>query len=220
MFQTNCYILATEPGAECIIVDPGMDAVDGIKQILEEHRLKPVAVALTHGHLDHTWSVTPLVDGYDIKPVYLHPDDVDMVADPASWTSGGLSSMLGIPMSQLPSFDDSTRIDDGDVLDIVGIPLTVRHTPGHTQGSVVFTFDHPQAQVMLSGDTLFNQGIGRTDLPGGSYADIMRSIDEVCMSYDDQMVVLPGHGPQTTIGAERKMNPFILDYLRGKSVGD
>lgn len=215
MFQTNCYVLASEPGAECIIVDPGMDAVPTLTQVLEEHRLKPVAIALTHGHLDHTWSVTPLVDGYDI-PAYLHGDDEDMVRDPLGWHSSGIAQLVGGDIKKIPSFDDVRKLTDGEKISIVGVELTARHTPGHTQGSVIFTFDHPQAPVMLSGDTLFNQGIGRTDLPGGSHEAIMKSIDEVCMSHDDATVVLPGHGAQTTIGAERATNPFILDYLRGK----
>ncbi len=213
VFATNCYILASEPGAECIIVDPGMDAMPTLTQVLEEHRLKPVAVALTHGHLDHTWSVTPLVDGYDI-PAYLHGDDVDMVANPLEWHSRGLVDMVGGDPSKVPAFDDVKVLNDGEQISIVGVELTARHTPGHTQGSVIFTFEHPEAPVMLSGDTLFQQGIGRTDLPGGSYEAIMRSIDEVCLSYDDRTVVLPGHGGQTSIGAERASNPFILQYQR------
>ena len=215
MFATNCYVLASEPGAECVIVDPGMDALPTLKQVLDQHKLKPVAIALTHGHLDHTWSVTPLADGYDI-PAYLHCSDVDMVEHPLEWHSPGLVEMVGGDPSQIPVMNDVEVLRDGEKISIVGVDLTARHTPGHTQGSVIFTFDHPEAPVMLSGDTLFNQGIGRTDLPGGSYDAIMESIDDVCLSYDDSTVVLPGHGGQTTIGAERRSNPFILEYQRGK----
>lgn len=215
MFATNCYVLASEPGAECVIVDPGMDALPTLKQVLDQHKLKPVAIALTHGHLDHTWSVTPLADGYDI-PAYLHGSDVDMVEHPLEWHSPGLVEMVGGDPSKIPVMNDVEVLRDGEKISIVGVDLTARHTPGHTQGSVIFTFDHPEAPVMLSGDTLFNQGIGRTDLPGGSYDAIMKSIDDVCLSYDDSTVVLPGHGGQTTIGAERRSNPFILEYQRGK----
>lgn len=215
MFATNCYVLASEPGAECIVVDPGMDAMPTLTQIIAEHKLKPVAIALTHGHLDHTWSVTPLEDGYDI-PAYLHGDDVEMVRHPLEWHSPGLVEMVGGDASKIPVIDEVKVLQDGEKIDIVGVELTARHTPGHTQGSVIFTFDHPEAQVMLSGDTLFQQGIGRTDLPGGSYDAIMRSIEDVCLSYDDGTVVLPGHGGQTTIGAERRSNPFILEHQRSK----
>lgn len=215
VFATNCYILASEPGAECLIVDPGMDVLPTLHQVLEQHDLKPVAIALTHGHLDHTWSVTPLVDGYDI-PAYLHGDDEGMVREPLEWHSMGLVQMVGGDPSKIPVIDEVKRLEDGEKISIVGVELTARHTPGHTQGSVIFTFDHPEAPVMLSGDTLFQQGIGRTDLPGGSYDAIMRSIDEVCLSHDDGTVVLPGHGGQTTIGAERRANPFILEYQRAK----
>ncbi|WP_243837752.1 MBL fold metallo-hydrolase [Cumulibacter soli] len=215
VFQTNCYVLASEPGAECIVVDPGMEAVPTLTQVLEEHRLKPVAIALTHGHLDHTWSVTPLVDGYDI-PAYLHGDDEDMVRDPLGWHSSGIAQLVGGDIKKIPTIDDVRKLSDGEKISIVGVELTARHTPGHTQGSVIFSFDHPQAPVMLAGDTLFNQGIGRTDLAGGSYEAIMHSIENVCLTYPDETVVLPGHGAQTTIGAERAMNPFILEYLRGK----
>lgn len=212
-FQTNCYVLASEPGAECIIVDPGMDAVPPLTEVLKEHRLKPVAIALTHAHLDHTWSVTPLVDGYGISP-YLHGDDAEMAADPLAWHGRGIAQMLG--GKEPPSFDTFEVLEDGTTIDIVGVQLTARHTPGHTKGSVVFEFDHPDAPVVLSGDTLFAGSVGRSDGPGGSHETLMDSIERVCLAMADETVVLPGHGPQTTIGAERRTNPFVLERLAGR----
>lgn len=211
-FGTNCYVLASGQGAECVVVDPGMEAIEPLQEVLRAHNLKPVAIALTHGHLDHTWSVTPLCEGYDI-PAYLHPDDDAMVKDPASWHGQGIAQMLaGTPM---PVVEHTEPLVDGATLDLAGVLLTARHTPGHTQGSVVFTFEHPQAPIMLSGDLLFAGSIGRTDLPGGSHSRLMQSLASVCLPMADETVVLPGHGVQTTIGRERATNPFILELVRG-----
>lgn len=206
VFETNCYVLASAPGTECIVVDPGMEAMPTLNEVLTEHRLKPVAVLLTHGHLDHTWSVRPLCEGYDI-PAYVHGDDVEMVTDPMTWHGDGIAKMLG--GVQYPEFDDVQALADGQKFQIVGVDLTARHTPGHTRGSVVFEFDHPQAHAVLSGDTLFQGSVGRTDLPGGSPEDLMKSIQDVCLAMADDTVVLPGHGGQTTIGDERRTNPFL-----------
>lgn len=218
MLAANCYVLAAEAGGPCVIVDPGMEAVPTLKQVLAQHELSPVAIALTHGHLDHTWSVPELVEGYDI-PVYLHEGDGDMVRDPLAWHSAGLVELVGGDIDAVPRFSQVTAISDRESLQLAGVELTVRHTPGHTRGSVVYLAQHPDAQIMLSGDTLFNQGIGRTDLPGGSTETILRSLDEVCLSYEDDTVVLPGHGTQTSVGNEKRSNPFILEYRRQRAMG-
>jgi len=210
VFGTNCYAIAPAPGEECIVIDPGQDAEEPLRSVLAEHRLKPVAVVLTHGHLDHVWSVVPVCAGYDI-PAYLHPADRAMLADPLSWHGEAIGAMIrGLTFSE-PS--EVAELTDGAALALAGVTLTVRHAPGHTQGSVAFELEHPDAPVLLSGDLLFAGSIGRTDLPGGSYEEILDSLARVCLPLADDTVVLSGHGPQTTIGRERATNPYLREAV-------
>lgn len=212
-FGTNCFLVAQEAGSECLVIDPGVDAIPGIEDLLSEHRLRPAAVLLTHGHLDHTWSVFPVCDGYGI-PGYIHPDDAGQLSDPLSGMSGqmamALQQIAGGKLQRIEP-DDVRCLADGEVLDLVGLRLTVRHGPGHTPGSVSFHGASQQGPLMFSGDLLFEGSIGRTDLPGGDHAAMLRSLARVVLPLDDQTVVLPGHGGVTTIGRERATNP----YLRG-----
>jgi hydroxyacylglutathione hydrolase len=210
-FAANCYVVAPAAGEECVIIDPGQDAEAGIEEILREHRLRPVAVLLTHGHLDHVWSVAPVCGAKDV-PAYIHPGDRDLLSEPAKGLALGRGQELfgGLTLSEP---DDVKELSDGAVPELAGLSFTVDHAPGHTPGSVTFrtppTGDIPD--VMFSGDLLFEGSIGRTDLPGGSYEQILESLARVCLTLPDQTVVLPGHGGQTTIGRERAANPFLAD---------
>ena len=213
MFQTNCFVVAPEAGGPCVVVDPGQDAEEGLRAMLAEHRLTPVAVLLTHGHLDHMWSVTPVCDGDDI-PAWIHPEDRHMLADPMA----GVGPMGAQVAAMYPGleFREPRRVEvlaDAAELDLAGVHLTVDHTPGHTRGSVTFrtTGDEP---LVLAGDTLFQGGIGRTDLPGGSHEEMMTSLRDKLLSLPDETTVLPGHGPATTVGAERASNPFLTGLTR------
>lgn len=211
----NCYVVAPGPGEECVVIDTGQDASAGVDEILREHRLKPVAVLLTHGHFDHTLSVVPVCGARGI-PAYIHPDDREMLADPAK----GLSLMArqqllgGLEVSEP---DDVRALDAGDPIDLAGLSLTVSHAPGHTPGSVTFGLPATAGtpEILFTGDLLFAGSIGRTDLPGGDHAAIMRSLTEVCLPLPDDTVVLPGHGDQTTIGRERAANPFLAGLAGG-----
>ena len=219
-FGTNCYAVAPGPGSsalkqECVVVDPGMDAVEPLARMLAEDGLAPVAVVLTHGHLDHTFSVLPVCEGYDI-PAYLHPQDFGMLSDPARWHGPQLAPLIG--GLALPDPEEVRPLDDGAVLSLAGVTLTVRHAPGHTEGSVVFSVDLGEAPGLLAGDVLFAGSVGRVDLPGGSWPAMLRSLREVILPLDDATVVLPGHGPATTIGRERATNPFLAEAAAG--VGD
>ncbi|MEV0388327.1 MBL fold metallo-hydrolase [Nonomuraea sp. NPDC050643] len=205
-FQTNCYAVAPAAGEECVIVDPGQDATEGVDELLREHRLKPVAVLLTHGHLDHVWSVAPVCGARDV-PAWIHPDDRHLLSDPAAGWSGTSASLFGGLTLSEP--DDVRELSDGAVLQLAGLELVVDHTPGHTKGSV--TFRLPADEIMFSGDLLFAGSIGRTDLPGGDYATILSSLATKCLPLPDDTVVLPGHGPQTTIGRERATNPYLKE---------
>ena len=202
-FAANCYIVAPQPGAECLIIDPGQDAEAGIEELIAEYRLRPVAVIATHGHIDHVWSVAPVCGARNI-PAYIHADDRALLSDPAR----GLSLMAGQQLFGGITFtepDDVLELTDGMTLDLAGISLTVDHAPGHTPGSVTFRLPG----TMFTGDLLFAGSIGRTDLPGGDYQTILDSLARVCLPLPDDTVVLAGHGPQTTIGAERATNPFL-----------
>lgn len=209
-FQTNCYVLAPEEGGQCLVIDPGQDAVEPLTELLARHRLTPVAVLLTHGHLDHTWSVYPVCDGNDV-PAYIHPLDREMLADPLKGMGPQMAAMIGGMQFREPK--EVRQMEDGTALDLGGISLTVDHTPGHTPGSVVFRStvdtDEGPTQLLLAGDTLFAGSIGRTDLPGGDQATMLSSLREKLLPLDDATVVLPGHGPTTTIGRERAANPYL-----------
>ncbi|WP_049568520.1 MBL fold metallo-hydrolase [Nonomuraea sp. SBT364] len=205
-FQTNCYAVAPAAGEECVIIDPGQDATDGVEEMLREHRLKPVAVLLTHGHLDHVWSVAPVCGARDV-PAWIHPDDRHLLSDPAAgWSPTSASLFGGVTLSEP---DDVRELTDGAVLELAGLEFTVDHTPGHTRGSVSFRL--PADEIMFAGDLLFAGSIGRSDLPGGDYPTILRSLATKCLPLPDDTVVLPGHGPQTTIGHERATNPYLKE---------
>jgi glyoxylase-like metal-dependent hydrolase (beta-lactamase superfamily II) len=210
-FATNCWILAPGARSEAVIVDPGMDARRGIEQVVEEHGLRPVAVVLTHGHLDHMWSVLPVCDGYDI-PAWIHPRDRSLLADPWAGVSGEtrmmFASVVGAADFAEPS--DVRELTDGAALEIAGMTFTADHAPGHTPGSTTFRMMDTGAEpLMLSGDLLFAGSIGRTDLPGGDTATMMDSLARVVLPQPDDMLVLPGHGETTTVGDERRGNPFL-----------
>ena len=211
-FQTNCYVVATEAGAPCVIIDPGQDAVEPLDSLLAEHRLTPVAVLLTHGHFDHTFSVSPVCDGHDV-PAWIHPDDRAMLADPMIGLSREAMAFFGGRL-ELREPREVRELADGAALDIAGVTLRVEHAPGHTRGSVLFCTDTGPAEdggteVILAGDTLFAGSIGRTDLPGGDHEQMLASLAALVGGHEDSAVVLPGHGPTTTIGRERASNPFL-----------
>jgi hydroxyacylglutathione hydrolase len=227
-FAANCYVVAPGPGEQCLIVDPGQDAEPGIEEIIQRYRLQPAAVLLTHGHIDHIWSVVPVCGARNI-PAYIHPADRALLSDPASglWPQAGSALLGGLTFTEP---DEVAELADGATLQLAGVEVVVDHAPGHTPGSVTFRLPgagqpgagqpgaggpgggetgnsgHP---VLLTGDLLFAGSIGRTDLPGGDYATIMDSIARVCLPLPDETVVLAGHGPQTTIGAERAANRFL-----------
>ena len=218
-FAANCYVVAPGPGEQCVIVDPGQDAEPGIEDILAAHRLTPAAVLLTHGHIDHVWSVAPVCGAKGI-PAYIHPADRALLSDPAKGFPLGIGQELfgGLEFTEP---DDVKELADGTTLSLVGLEIIVNHAPGHTGGSVTFRLpvQEPitaagkskidEGDVLFSGDLLFAGSIGRTDLPGGDYPTILRSLARVCLTLPDQTVVLSGHGPRTTIGAERRANPFL-----------
>ena len=204
MYATNCWILAAEKGSECIIVDPGMPDISAeIEMIVEEEALKPVAVLLTHGHLDHTFSVIPLADGYGI-PAYIHSEDRRALLHPESVHGEEfIASLSGVTWSE-PS--EVRELKNNQRFDAVGLNITAIHAPGHTAGSLMFTVNE---EILISGDVLFAGSIGRTDLPSGSHEAMQRTLTTKILPLADHLRVLPGHGPDTTIEYERRTNPYL-----------
>jgi glyoxylase-like metal-dependent hydrolase (beta-lactamase superfamily II) len=204
-------VVAPGDGEQCVVVDPGIDVGPQLDDIVAEHRLHPIAVLLTHGHLDHTFSVVPVCQARDV-PAYIHPADRAQLADP--WSGLGLppgTPIMGLSALCAAEPDDVRELVDGELVGFGGLEFGVRHAPGHTAGSVVFETAAPDEALLFSGDVLFAGSIGRVDLPSGSMAAMSTTLRKVIWPLPDETVVLPGHGPTTTIGRERVSNP----YLRG-----
>ena len=210
---TNCYVLATGPGTECVVVDPGKDSAEGVAEIVREHRLKPVSVLVSHGHIDHMWCVAPVSGTYDAT-AWIHPRDRHLLSDPMSGMSPETAGMLLGGKHEFAEPDRVAELADLQTLELAGLEFVVDHTPGHTGGSVTFRTPYGEqgiSELMLSGDLLFAGSIGRTDLPGGDHPTMLRSLRDKVLPLADDIVVLPGHGEQTSIGRERATNPYLLD---------
>jgi hydroxyacylglutathione hydrolase len=220
-FDTNCYVLAPQAGEECVIVDPGIGVEETLREVLAQHRLRPAAVLLTHGHVDHVYSVTP-VCGADTA-AYIHRDDRYRLHDLLGQTNPGLLMMLEQQFGKAATWREPSNvveIADRTHLTLAGMDFEALHAPGHTEGSVMFSLgqvpDGIADQVavdrtVVSGDVLFAGSIGRTDLPGGDPGAMERSLREVVLPLPDTTLVLPGHGPGTTMAHERATNPYLKD---------
>jgi glyoxylase-like metal-dependent hydrolase (beta-lactamase superfamily II) len=196
IYAVNCYVLICEETKKAAIIDPGGDA-DDIITYMEKHSLVPTMILLTHGHGDHIGAIQEIKRRTDI-PVCIHRDDAEMLKDPRK----NLTSLMGMPEVNVEA---DQLLTDGDVVELGALKLNIIHTPGHTRGSICIRVN----EIIFSGDTLFAQSIGRTDLEGGSFELIIDSIKRKLMVFNDEMKVLPGHGAATTIGIERTMNPFV-----------
>jgi len=204
-WQTNCWVVAPEAGEQCVVIDPGHGAEQPLDDVLDRYNLQPVAVLLSHGHVDHIWSVVPVCGARDV-PALIHPADRAMLSEPAA----AMGAPPGTPILGRLDWsepDDVRELRDGEDLALAGLTLRVDTAPGHTPGSVTFT----SGTEFFSGDLLFAGSIGRTDLPGGSWEEMQTSLLRVPLALPDETVVRPGHGPDTTIGRERATNPFLLD---------
>jgi hydroxyacylglutathione hydrolase len=227
VFGTNCYVLAPGPAEECLVVDPGIEVLEQLAETLAEHRLRPAAVLLTHGHLDHTYSVTPVCGAHGVA-AYIHPDDGYRLKDPLADFDAGFVAMLEAQFGHAASWaepDDVVLLADGARFELAGLDVGVRHAPGHTEGSVLFDLPAVPAvpvgpvgpagaevsSTVLSGDVLFAGSIGRYDLSGGDAAAMRRTLEEVVLRLPDDVLVLPGHGPATSMARERASNPYLLD---------
>ena len=196
--QCNCSILGDETSREAIVVDPG-DDIPRILALLAKHNLTVKQIVITHAHIDH------IAGAHRLKqltgaPILYNQNDlplVKMMDVQAGW--------LGIPTPIVSNPDDT--LDDGKLVAITGLTGSILHTPGHTEGSVCLYL--PDQTLLLAGDTLFAGSVGRTDLPGGNTSKLLHSIHERLLTLPDEVTVIPGHGPRTTIGSERASNPFL-----------
>lgn len=214
-FAENCWVLAPGPGEECVVVDPGVGVLDGLLEVFRTDRLRPSAILLTHGHVDHIWSVTPVCRSAEPVPaVHVHPDDAYRLRDPLGDVSPELRAALVAQFGAGATWqepEDVVTLPAGAAGEVrlASIPFTVTHTPGHTEGSVVYGLAGDDAPLLLSGDLLFAGSVGRTDLPGGDPAAMARSLATALPPLPGETLVLPGHGPTTTMATERATNPFL-----------
>lgn len=230
--QANCYLVGAATGGPCVVIDPGQECLDGLTAVVREQDLRPEAVFVTHGHFDHMWCVSEVAATYD-APVWIHPDDRHLLADPMAAISNESAQLLRdqLGLMDLPDFTEPADVrdaTDGATIDVAGLTFTVDHVPGHTPGTVAYRVPYvprPQggrevppgaeevSELMFTGDFLFAGSIGRTDLDGGDHDAMLASLRDKVLPLSDDVVVLPGHGPQTTVGRERTSNPFIAELL-------
>ena len=213
LWQANCYVLGDLERGRAVVVDPGQEGAPFVRRVLADRGVECEAILLTHGHLDHLWAVPELAGELDV-PVLLHPGDRWLWDDPAAglgMTAQLLESELGLVWD--PPTERLEEVSDRQTLLLAGYALEVRHTPGHTPGSSVFLLTDTGSDdpLLLSGDLLFAGSVGRTDLPGGSWQQQLESLAASVLVLPDQTRVAPGHGPPTTVGAERASNPFLTE---------
>jgi len=201
LFEENAYLISLAKDGDCIVVDPGLDA-DLIVEQLQAAGLNPVAILNTHGHGDHIAGNELLKQTWPDAPLIIGAGDAWKLTDPA----GNLSAEFGMPMVSPPA--DQT-VSEGDVLEFAGIRWTVLETPGHSRGHVVFVAKELSPMIVLGGDVLFAGSVGRSDLADGDHETLLDSIRTKLFPLPDNTVVLPGHGPPTTVGHERRTNPFL-----------
>jgi len=194
--ETNCYILAAKENSAAIIIDPGADE-QKIRRALNKHGLKPAMVVNTHGHYDHI--------GCDEKfgvPIFVHKDDVELLRDAGRNFSTFLGNSFAVN-AEINSLEDKQRIQ------LEEIELEVIHTPGHTPGGISLHLLRPEDNIIFTGDTLFYRSVGRTDFPGGSHEQLIDAIKGRLLGFADTTIIYPGHGPDSTIGLEKKHNQFL-----------
>lgn len=203
-FEVNCYLVVDESSNEVVIIDPGDEAA-AIARHIDKVGTKPIAILLTHGHVDHIGGVTELRKRFGI-PLVAGENEREYLSDP----SVNLSDQVGLSISVEPA---ERLVKDEEIVTVGSFAFRVLNTPGHTSGGVCYLEE--SHGWLFCGDTIFQGSIGRTDFPGSSFNDLMKSIQSKILTLPDQIVCFPGHGPTTTVGAERRSNPFLIEHLYG-----
>lgn len=201
--QCNCSVIGDERTREAMVIDPG-DDIDDVLALVRKHKLTVKQIVITHAHIDHVGGAQKL-RAATRAPILLNQNDyglLKMLDMQAAW--------IGMPSPGKVEIDRS--VADAETLQAGSLSANVLHTPGHTEGSICLYF--PAEKKLIAGDTLFAGSIGRTDLPGGSFQKIISSLHEQVLALPDETLVIPGHGPTTTIGEERESNPFLTDKYR------
>ena len=218
-FATNCWVIATGAGQECVVVDPGIgepSLAKEVRELVAAHQLKISAILVTHGHLDHSFSIAPLQNDVNSGKVLVHRSDRDLLADPTlALGAAGMQMFQELSNRYGATFQEPSDIEvlgDDQLIDLAGMKMRIINTPGHTPGSIIAVVDDTH---LISGDTLFAGSIGRTDLPRGSAADMQISLREKIAVLPGDLAVLPGHGDPTTIAAELRSNPYLKAAVQG-----
>ena len=201
MFAENCYVISRSDAHRCVIVDPGLDD-ERIVAVITENRLQPEAILLTHGHADHIAGVESLKRCWPDCPIIIGRGDAPMLTN----ADLNLSSQYSF---EITSPEADQLVKEGDRLSLAGIEWEVYETPGHSPGHVVYIWKGSSPWLVVGGDVLFRESIGRSDFPGGNPQQLIDSIESKLFILPDDTIVLPGHGPSTTIGHEREYNPFV-----------
>ena len=201
LFAENAYVLHLPGRTDCLVVDPGLNP-ERILAAVDEERLAVAAILITHGHADHIAGNAAVKERFPGAPLIVGRGDAAKLTDPEL----NLSARFGCAVTSPPA---DRLVDEGESLDFAGIPLEIFETPGHSAGHVVFVHRGGSPWLVLGGDVLFQGSVGRTDIPGGSFDQLRAAIEQKLFVLPDDTIVLPGHGEPTTIGRERRLNPFV-----------